>query len=172
METMRLRMKADINTMRQGIDIDRETMSQRISLLEDYIQTKDNTWRLQIDKMKRLEAEMESLQPYIPEALRNDNIEVSFLPFFCCCDGKTINAQLGNRWQARCPYCLAEPKDLLLGHDRLTDPAKLRNFQTAPLHVLLRSGEGFFKAGFRIKAGVHKYKTTLTPEEKSRIEIR
>ena len=41
-----------------------------------------------------LNAEIEGLQPHKPDALAELGVEVTFLPIFCCCDGKTINAQL------------------------------------------------------------------------------
>ena len=96
-------------------------------------------------EIDRLQAEIENLVPYVPESLSEDNIEVKYEAIFCCVDGKTINAQLRNRWQARCPFYGAVPDDLKAGGDRPTDPAKLQHLQVAPLHVLLRSGEGFFK---------------------------
>ena len=41
-----------------------------------------------------LNAEIEGLQSHKPDALAELGVEVTFLPIFCCCDGKTINAQL------------------------------------------------------------------------------
>ena len=51
-----------------------------------------------------LESEMEGLQPHTPDALAELEVQVTFLPIFCCCDGKTINGQLKNRWTKRCPF--------------------------------------------------------------------
>ena len=112
-----------------------------------------------------LESEIEGLQPHKPEALAEIDVQVTFLPIFCCCDGKTINAQLGNKWTQRCPFCHSTPKDRLAGIKRPTKPGHLKNFQTAPLHVLLRTGEGFFKTGFRNKAGIQKWNLEMSPQE-------
>ena len=87
-------------------------------------------------------------------------------------DGKMLNARLGNAWQARGPFCNAVPKDLRDGIDLMTDIKTLKDIPVAPLHVLLRTGEAFFKAGIRLNAGVFKYNVELTEEEKIRISDR
>ena len=83
-----------------------------------------------------------------------------------------INCQLDNRWQARCPFCSAVPKDLRDGIDLITDLENLRNLAVSPLHVLLRTGESYFKAGFRLKAGVFLYDAPMTEEEGERVDAR
>ena len=113
-----------------------------------------------------LESEMEGLQPHTPDALAELEVQVTFLPIFCCCDGKTINGQLKNRWTKRCPFCDSTPSDRLKGIKRPTKAGHLKNLQTAPLHVLLRTGEGFFNTGFRLKAGIFKYNVGLDEYEK------
>ena len=71
--------------------------------------------------------------------------------------GKMINCQLGNTWQARCPFCSATPNDIKAGIDKPTDHSTLVNLPVSPLHVLIRTGEMFHKAGIRNMAGVHKH---------------
>ena len=83
-----------------------------------------------------------------------------------------INAKLGNAWQARCPFCGATPKDLLDGVDLMTDIKSLKDLHVSPLHVLLRVGDGYFKAGFRNMAGVYKYNVQMTEAEKQKITNR
>ena len=83
-----------------------------------------------------------------------------------------INCQLDNKWQARCPFCSAVPKDLRDGIDLMTDLDSLKNLPVAPLHVLLRTGEAFFKAGFRLKAGVFLYDAAMTEAEADSVEAR
>ena len=56
-------------------------------------------------------------------------------------------------------------KDLRDGIDLMTDIETLKDLHTSPLHVLLRVGEGFFKAGLRNKAGVFKYDVPLTEDD-------
>ena len=58
------------------------------------------------------------------------------------------------------------PKDRLAGIKRPAKEGRLKNLQTAPLHVLLRTGEGFFNTGFRLKAGILKYGVKMEPHEK------
>ena len=56
-------------------------------------------------------------------------------------------------------------KDLRDGIDLMTDIETLKDLHTSPLHVLLRVGEGFFKAGLRNKAGVFKYDVPITVDD-------
>ena len=48
----------------------------------------------------------------------------------------------------------------------MTDLDTLLDLHTSPLHVLLRVGDCFFKAGMRNMAGVHKYDVPLTEDDK------
>ena len=79
---------------------------------------------------------------------------------------------LKNGWTQRCPFCESTPKDRKAGIHRPTKPGALKNLQTAPLHVLLRSGEGFFNAGFRNMAGVHKHSQHMSVDEHDAIDQR
>ena len=83
-----------------------------------------------------------------------------------------INAKLGNAWQARCSFCGATPKDLRYGIDLMTEIDTLKDLHSSPLHVLLRVGDGFFKAGFRIQAEIFKYDVPLSEEEHTLINWR
>ena len=88
--------------------------------------------------------------------------------------GKMINCQLGNTWQARCPFCSANPSDIKAGIDKPTDQSTLVNLPVSPLHVLIRTGEMFHKAGIRNMAGVHKHSQRFDKDgfEKLAIERR
>ena len=88
--------------------------------------------------------------------------------------GKMINCQLGNTWQARCPFCSATPSDIKAGIDKPTDQSTLVNLPVSPLHVLIRTGEMFHKAGIRNMAGVHKHSQRFDKDgfEKLAIERR
>ena len=57
-------------------------------------------------------------------------------------------------------------KDLRDGIDLMTDIETLKDLHTSPLHVLLRVGEGFFKAGLRNMAGVFKYDVPFTVDDR------
>ena len=83
-----------------------------------------------------------------------------------------INAKLGNAWQARCSFCGATPKDLRDGIDLMTEIDTLKDLHSSPLHVLLRVGDGFFKAGFRLQAEIFKYDVPLSEEEHTLINWR
>ena len=48
----------------------------------------------------------------------------------------------------------------------MTDIETLKDLHTSPLHVLLRVGEGFFKAGLRNMAGVFKYDVPFTVDDR------
>ena len=119
-----------------------------------------------------LQAEIENLVPHTPESLDGLDVGVDFHPIFCCVDGKMLNAQLDNLWMAQCPFCSATPNDMRDGIDLMTDFDTLKNLQVLPLHVLLRTGEFFFKVGFRNMAGVYKYNVEQSKEEKEKINER
>ena len=85
--------------------------------------------------------------------------------------GKMINCQLGNTWQARCPFCSATPSDIKAGIDRPTDQSTLVNLPVSPLHVLIRTGEMFHKAGIRNMAGVHKHSQRFDKEGREKLAM-
>ena len=120
-------------------------------------------------EIARLEAEIENLTIHMPEALTEMGVGVDYLPIFSCMNGKMINCQLHNAWQAQCPFCDATPTDLMEGVDLATNIHTLRNLPVSPLHVLLRTAEFYFKVGFRLKAGVFKYNVEQTEDEKKRV---
>ena len=47
----------------------------------------------------------------------------------------------------------------------MTDIKSLEDLHVSPLHVLLRIGDGFFKAGLRNMAGVFKYNVSLSVDD-------
>ena len=79
---------------------------------------------------------------------------------------------LKNKWTQRCPFCDSTPNDRKAGIHRPTKPGALKHLQTAPLHVLLRTGEGFFNTGFRNMAGVHKHNQNMSVDEHDAINQR
>ena len=120
-------------------------------------------------EISRLGAEIENLTVHMPEVLTEMGVGVDYLPIFSCMNGKMINCQLHNSWQAQCPFCDATPSDMMDGIDLPTNIRTLRNLPVSPLHVLLRTGEFFFKVGFRLKAQVLKYNVEMSKEEKNQI---
>ena len=48
----------------------------------------------------------------------------------------------------------------------MTDVNTLNDLHTSPLHVLLRVGDGFFKAGVRNMAKVYKYDVAFTTDDR------
>ena len=48
----------------------------------------------------------------------------------------------------------------------MTDVETLKDLHTSPLHVLLRVGDGFFKAGVRNMAEVYKYDVAFTEDDR------
>ena len=54
----------------------------------------------------------------------------------------------------------------------MTDIETLKDLTSSPLHVLLRVGDGFFKAGMRNLAGVFKYDVELDEEDRFKELIR
>ena len=117
-----------------------------------------------------MQAERANLKSHKPEVLQDLGIQVGYHGIFCSMDGKMINAKLDNAWQARCPFCGCTPMDLRDGIDHMTDIETLKDLHSSPLHVLLRIGDGFFKAGFRNMAGVFKYDVEMTEDEKDMVE--
>ena len=47
----------------------------------------------------------------------------------------------------------------------MTDMETLKELHTSPLHVLLRVGDGFLKAGIRNMAKVYKYDVALSDDD-------
>ena len=88
--------------------------------------------------------------------------------------GKMVNFKLKHAAaSSSCAYCGATDKDFLV-RKKPTDMQKIKKVPAVkPLHGLTRGVECKFKAGYRKRAGVFKYRkipSAITPREHKRIE--
>ena len=87
--------------------------------------------------------------------------------------GKMVNFKLKHAGQSSsCAYCGATDKDFLV-RKKPTNMTKIRKCPAVkPLHGLTRGVECKFKAGYRNRAGVFKFRkipSAITPKEHKRI---
>ena len=87
--------------------------------------------------------------------------------------GKMVNFKLKHAAaSSSCAYCGATDKDFLVRR-KPTNMTKIKKVPAVkPLHGLTRGVECTFKAGFRKRAGVFKYRkipSRITPREHKRI---
>ena len=88
--------------------------------------------------------------------------------------GKMVNFKLKHAGQSSsCAYCGATDKDFLV-RKKPTNMTKIRKCPAVkPLHGLTRGVECKFKAGYRNRAGVFKFRkipSAITPKEHKRID--
>ena len=72
----------------------------------------------------------------------------------------------GNRCASTCCFCLATWKKLMDKNLPRGIPERIRHCQIVPLHGLLRAIDNYYFGGIRHMAGVLKYRTGLTEEDK------
>ena len=88
--------------------------------------------------------------------------------------GKMVNFKLKHAGQSSsCAYCGVTDKDFLV-RKKPTNMTKIRKCPAVkPLHGLTRGVECKFKAGYRNRAGVFKFRkipSAITPKEHKRID--